>query len=139
MLLLYVATLSWPFLIYISLQTSSSCFAFGIFYMKWSLKPTYHPSYVIVVMVVTLMTEVIVVTVKTVVTTKNFCHQKTFVTKKILVTKKLKKYKCQNNRNTTFRFTEIQITLIQKYKIQNWRHTTCTSAVIQIAGLQKYN
>ena len=44
---------------------------------------------------------------------KNFCDQKT------LVTKKLKKYKCQNNRNTTCRFTEIQITLKQKYKIQN--------------------
>ena len=40
--------------------------------------------------------------------------------------------------NTTYRFTEIHITVIEKFKIPNWRNTTCRSAEIQMAELQNY-
>ena len=44
----------------------------------------------------------------------------------------------QKYTNTTCRFIEIQVTVIQIYKIPNWRNTTCRIAEIQMTWLQKY-
>ena len=41
---------------------------------------------------------------------------------------------CLYMRNTVFRYTEIQITRIKKYKLQNYRNTTCRFTEIQRAG-----
>ena len=51
--------------------------------------------------------------------------------KKIQITR-IKKYKFQDYRNTSGRFTEIQTKVIQKYKLLNWRYTPCRSAEIQM-------